>query len=84
MRVLKFYTKSIETDKVEKIIWYINDNTSRSSIIRKVENHVRANNLICIMDVAQLYHDRADFDKEERKKITVSKDKIDYLMIGEE
>ena len=82
MKVLKFYTKSIKTEKVERIIWYINDRTFRSNIIKKVENYLSQNSLICIMDIAQLYLDRIDFEKEENKQFTVSKDKIDYLLIG--
>ena len=81
MKVLKFYTKSIKTEKVERIIWYINDRTFRSNIIKKVENYLSQNSLICI---AQLYLDRIDFEKEEKKQFTVSKDKIDYLLIGGE
>ena len=84
MKVLKFYTKSSKTNKIERIIWYINERMFRSSILKKVEHYLRINNLICLLDVAQLYHNREEFEAEEKKKMTVTKDKIDYLMIGEE
>jgi hypothetical protein len=84
MKVLKFYTKS-KTDKVERVIWYIQDRTPRSSILRRVEQYVRVNEMICIMSVAQLYQERADFDKEEKdKEFAVPKSRVSYLIIGEE
>lgn len=82
MKVLKFYTKS-KTDKVERVIWYIQDRTPRSSILRRVEQYTRLNEVVCIMSVAQLYQERTDFDKEE-KGYVVPKNKMSYLIVGEE
>lgn len=83
MKVLKFYTKS-RTDKVERVIWYIQDRTPRSNILRRVEQYGRVNEMI-IMSVAQLYQERTDFDKEEKNNGYVTpKNKLDYLIVGEE
>lgn len=84
MKVLKFYTKS-KTDKVERVIWYIQDRTPRSSILRRVEQYTRVNEVVCIMSVAQLYQERIDFDKEEKNEgYAVPKTRMSYLIIGEE
>ena len=84
MKVLKFYTKS-RNDKVERVIWYIQDRTPRSNILRRVEQYGRVNEMNIIMSVAQLYQERTDFDKEEKNNGYVTpKTKIDYLIVGEE
>jgi hypothetical protein len=84
MKVLKFYTKS-KTDKVERVIWYIQDRTPRSSILRRVETFGRVNEVAIIMSVAQLYQERSEFDKEEKNEgYAVPKNKVSYLIIGEE
>jgi hypothetical protein len=67
------------------VIWYIQDRTPRSNILRRVEQYGRVNEMNIIMSVAQLYQERSDFDKEEKNDgFATPKNKIDYLIVGEE
>lgn len=79
MKVIKFFTLNPDDKKVEQIIWYVQDTTKRSKIILRVEQYLRSNKLSCIMDVVKFYHDRKEFEQEEKNKVLA---KFDYIILG--
>lgn len=81
MKVVKFYAK--DNNKVERVIWYINELMKRSTIIKKVENYLTGTQQMCIMDIVKLYHNRQDFDREEKGQ-EVGKDKFEHLLLWNE
>lgn len=84
MKVIKFFTLDQANAKLEKVVWYIEENMKPSKIVAKVETFLRINKLSCYLGFIKLYHSRQDFDKETEIYSKTKKLNIEYLAVGVE
>jgi hypothetical protein len=81
MKVIKFFSTDNKPNNVQRIVWYSQDNTKRSAIVKRVESYLRINQLSCLMDVVKLYDNRKDFEAEYDQHKDI-KAKFEYIYLG--
>lgn len=64
MRVIKFFTKNPATDEIVPYVWYIEDKLKRSDIVRKIEEFLFREGLICYLSTFMLYANPKEYEKE--------------------
>jgi hypothetical protein len=69
MRVIKFFTKRIDDDKIEPYIWYIEDKLKPSQIVNKIEEFLRRNQLICYLSSFALFDSAKEYENTIKKEI---------------
>jgi len=75
MRVIKFFAKSIDEDKIEPYVWYIEDRLKRSEICKRIEEFLRKNKLICHMSSFILYINAKEYEANIKDQLDHSKNK---------
>jgi len=75
MRVIKFFTKKLDEEKIEPYVWYIEDSLRPSKILERIEEFLRRNHLICYMSSFVLFESVKEYEDSIKKELVSFKQK---------